>query len=186
LERRETTLAGVLELRPKVFRDSRGLFLETYHRKRFAEIGINDTFVQDNCSISEKNTVRGLHYQLHRGQAKLCRVAQGEALDVVVDIRFGSPTFGKWASVTLSAELQNQIYIPSGFAHGFLALTQKVQFLYKCSDFYDSSDEHGVLWNDPSIGIPWGIASPLVSPKDLQLPRLMDVPQDILPSYRVP
>ena len=144
---------------PQIFRDARGFFMETYHRAEFADLGITEIFVQDNHSRSAKGTLRGLHYQLHHPQAKLCRVVEGEALDVAVDIRLGSPTFGKWTSVLLSANSQNQIFIPAGFAHGFLALTDSVQFLYKCSDFYDPCDEHGILWNDPDLAISWGVAS---------------------------
>jgi dTDP-4-dehydrorhamnose 3,5-epimerase len=183
VQRIETTLAGVYELRPKVFRDARGFFMETYHRDHFAELGIREPFVQDNHSRSVKGTLRGLHYQLHHAQAKLCRVVEGEALDVAVDIRAGSPNFGKWTSVRLSAQDHNQIFIPAGFAHGFLALTDTVQFLYKCSDFYDAGDEHGILWNDPDINISWGVASPLVSDKDAKYSRLADVPREFLPRY---
>ena len=156
VRRLETSLPGVYELRPKLFGDSRGFFLETYHRKKFAELGISDEFVQDNHSCSGKGTLRGLHYQLNHPQAKLCRVAVGEALDVAVDIRVGSPHFGKSSSVLLSDKTQNMIYIPAGFAHGFLALSESVHFLYKCSDFYDPTGEHGIAWNDPDIGIAWG------------------------------
>lgn len=130
--------------------------------------------------------MRGLHYQLAHGQAKLCRVVEGEALDVAVDIRAGSPRFGKWTSVRLSAALQNQIFIPVGFAHGFLALTDRVQFLYKCSDFYNPADEHGIIWNDPQIGIDWGILSPLVSEKDSKYPTLAEAPKEFLPRYPAP
>lgn len=179
----ETSLPGVVELRPKIFRDERGFFMETYHRARFAELGINNTFVQDNHSCSTKGTLRGLHYQLHYPQAKLCRVVEGEALDVAVDIRIGSPNFGKWTTVLLTGKDQNQIYIPHGFAHGFIALTEIVHFLYKCSDFYDPTDEYGILWNDPGLGIPWGITYPIVSRKDLILPKLSDVPHESLPRY---
>lgn len=179
----ETAIPGVFELRPRIFRDARGLFLETYHRARFAELGINDTFVQDNHSCSSKGTLRGLHYQLRRPQAKLCRVAEGEALDVAVDIRLGSPHFGRSVLVLLSANEHNQIYIPCGFAHGFVARTDRVQFLYKCSDFYDSSDEYGVAWNDPHLNIPWDIADPIVSEKDTSFPRLADIPRNLLPLY---
>jgi dTDP-4-dehydrorhamnose 3,5-epimerase len=183
LQRVETSLPGVIELRPKIFRDTRGFFLETYHRSKFADVGITDVFVQDNHSCSAKGTLRGLHYQLHRPQAKLCRVIEGEALDVAVDIRLGSPHFGKYATVLLSAKEQNEIYVPAGFAHGFLALADTVQFLYKCSDFYDPADEHGVLWNDPALSIPWNIAPPIVSEKDSKLPKLADVPPELLPRY---
>lgn len=185
MQRLETCLPGVIELRPKLFRDSRGFFMETYHRARFAELGITDTFVQDNHSCSVKGTLRGLHYQLHHPQAKLCRVVVGEALDVVVDIRVGSPNFGTCATVLLSEKDQNQIYIPMDFAHGFVALTENVQFLYKCSDFYDSADEHGILWNDPALNIPWNVSHPLVSEKDLKNPMLADIPHELLPRFSV-
>src|ERR1700719_4002018 len=166
MQRIETSLPGVYELRPLVHRDARGSFLETYHRAKFADLGITDTFLQDNHSISSRQTLRGLHYQLRCPQAKLCRVIEGEALDVAVDIRVGSPHFGKWTSVRLSAETQNQVYIPVGFAHGFVALTDTVQFFYKCNNFYDSASEYGIIWNDPGLGIAWGIQSPFVSEKD--------------------
>src|SRR6185437_7748238 len=183
VQRIETSLPGVCELRPKLIRDARGFFMETYHRAKFAELGINDSFVQDNHVASTRATLRGFHYQLHRPQAKLCRVVEGEALDVTVDIRLGSPHFGKWTSVLLSEKDQNQIYVPAGFAHGYLALSDKVQFLYKCSDFYDSSDEHGVLWNDPALNISWQIDAPLLSEKDSRNPKLADVPHNFLPRY---
>ena len=168
---------------PRVFRDARGFFLESYHKERFAEAGFADTFVQDNHSCSVKGTLRGLHYQLHHAQAKLCRVIEGEALDVAVDIRWGSPRFGKWTSVVLSAEAQNQVYVPRGFAHGFLALTERVQFLYKCSDFYDAGDEYGILWSDPQIGIDWNVGAPLISEKDRKAPTLASTPRELLPVY---
>lgn len=180
----KTFLPDVLELRPRVFRDSRGYFMETYHRRRFADLGITDEFVQDNQSQSFQAALRGLHYQLQHGQAKLCRVIEGEALDVAVDIRFGSPTFGKWVGVRLSADAQNQVFIPKGFAHGFVALTERVQFLYKSSNFYKPLDEHGIAWNDPALDIKWGIAEPLVSQKDSLLPSLATVPRELLPVYR--
>jgi dTDP-4-dehydrorhamnose 3,5-epimerase len=183
LQRIETSLPGVLELHPRVFRDARGFFLETFHLEKFLEFGIVETFVQDNHSCSQKGTLRGLHYQLHHPQAKLCRVVEGEALDVVLDVREGSPHFGKWTSVLLSAERQNQIYIPAGFAHGFLALTDAVHFLYKCSDYYHPEDECGVLWSDPDLKISWCIESPIVSEKDAQLPSLATIPREALPRY---
>jgi dTDP-4-dehydrorhamnose 3,5-epimerase len=183
MQRLNTTLPGVFELRPKIFRDERGSLSETYHTAKFAELGITDVFVQDNHSVSKKGTLRGLHYQLHKPQAKLCRVVEGEALDVAADIRVGSPTFGKWASVVLSAESQNQIYIPVGFAHGFLALTERVQFLYKCGAPYDPADEHGVLWSDPDLAINWGIDLPIVSRRDRNFKRLAEMPQESLPRY---
>jgi dTDP-4-dehydrorhamnose 3,5-epimerase len=183
VQRIETSIPGVYELRPQAFRDARGFFMETYHHRKFVEMGIPDSFVQDNHSASSKGVLRGLHYQLHHPQAKLCRVVEGEAFDVAVDIRFDSPFFGKWTSVVLSEKTQNQIFVPAGFAHGYLALTERVQFLYKCSDFYDSTDEHGILWSDPSLNISWGIGSPLLSEKDSRYPKLSDVPQNFLPRY---
>jgi dTDP-4-dehydrorhamnose 3,5-epimerase len=183
LQRLETSLPGVYELQPKVLRDARGFFLETYHQQKFSEFGIPDVFVQDNHSRSGKGTLRGLHYQLRHAQAKLCRVVEGEVLDVAVDIRLGSPTFGKWTSVLLSAEKQNQIFIPKGFAHGFVTLTDSVQFLYKCSDFYDPGGEYGIIWNDPGLAIFWGVSNPLVSEKDAKYPTLAAMPREFLPHY---
>jgi dTDP-4-dehydrorhamnose 3,5-epimerase len=183
MRRIETSLQGVYEFRPTVFEDARGFFMETYHRERFKALGIEDSFVQDNHSKSARGTLRGLHYQLNRPQAKLCRVVEGEALDVAVDIRLGSPSFGKWTSVHLSSKTHNLIYVPVGFAHGFLALTDTVQFLYKCSDFYDPDDEHGVLWSDPDLNISWGIQSPTVSEKDSRFSKLSELPRELLPLY---
>jgi dTDP-4-dehydrorhamnose 3,5-epimerase len=183
MERIETSLPGVYELHPVVHRDSRGSFLETYHHGKFTDLGIKDTFLQDNHSISSRGTLRGLHYQLLHAQAKLCRVIEGEALDIAVDIRVGSPHFGKWTSVCLSAKEQNLIYIPAGFAHGFLAITETVQFLYKCSDYYTPSNEYGILWNDPALAIDWGALSPVLSQKDANNPKLADVQRESLPQY---
>ena len=186
MQRVNTALQDVWELQPKVFRDPRGFFLETYNRNRFAEVGIHVNFVQDNHSRSSLGTLRGLHYQLRHAQAKLCRVIEGEAFDVAVDIRWGSPTFGKWTSVLLSAEKQNQIFIPAGFAHGFVARTESVQFLYKCSEFYDPSDEHGIRWDDPALAIAWGVSNPLISEKDAKYSTLAEVSPENLPKYSKP
>jgi dTDP-4-dehydrorhamnose 3,5-epimerase len=183
LQRYDTSLPGVWELRSKVIRDARGFFLETYHQQKFSDLGIHDVFVQDNHSRSAKGTLRGLHYQMRHPQAKLCRVAEGEVLDVAVDIRIGSPTFGKWTSVLLSAEGQNQIFIPQGFAHGFVALSDSVQFLYKCSDFYDPAGEYGIIWSDPDLAISWGVANPVVSEKDAKYSTLAAMPREFLPHY---
>ena len=183
MRRIETSLPGVIELRPVVHGDARGFFIETYHQANFIVLGISDKFVQDNHARSSKGTLRGLHYQLNHPQAKLCRVIEGEALDVAVDIRFGSPHFGKWMSVILSAELHNQVYIPQGFAHGYLALTDTVQFLYKCDNYYAPTDEHGVFWNDPDLNISWGIINPILSAKDTKHLRLSDIPTTLLPRY---
>jgi dTDP-4-dehydrorhamnose 3,5-epimerase len=179
----ETGLPDVFELRPTVLADKRGFFIETYHKTKFEALGIKDHFVQDNHSSSCRGTLRGLHYQLRHPQAKLCRVVEGEALDVVVDIRVGSQHFGKWTSVRLTAKEQNQLYVPVGYAHAFLALTDTVQFLYKCSDFYDPADEHGVLWSDADLNILWDISDPIVSERDSKNPRLGDVPRELLPHF---
>ena len=183
LQRLKTSLPDVWELQPKIFRDARGFFIETYQQQKFNQLGIFETFVQDNHSCSAKGTLRGLHYQLCHAQAKLCRVIEGQALDVAVDIRLGSPNFGKWTSVLLSAEKQNQIFIPAGFAHGFLTLTESVQFLYKCSDYYDPADEHGILWSDPDLAISWGNSEPLISDKDAKNSTLAAMPREFLPQY---
>ena len=166
MEKLNTSLPGVWELQPKVIRDARGFFLETYHQQKFAGLGIHDIFVQDNQSRSAKGTLRGLHYQLRHAQAKLCRVVEGEVLDVAVDIRIGSPTFGKWASVLLSSEKQNQIFIPQGFAHGFLALEDSVVH-YKMTAHFDPAHERVLSWKDPLVGISWPLsADPIMSTKD--------------------
>jgi dTDP-4-dehydrorhamnose 3,5-epimerase len=185
MQRIETSLPGVFELRPVIHRDARGFFIETFHTAKFADLGIGDTFVQDNHSRSSKGTLRGLHYQLRHPQAKICRVVEGEALDVAVDIRVGSLNFGKWTSVLLSAKDQNQIYVPIGFAHGFLALSEEVQFLYKCSDFYNPGDEHGIAWNDPDLKIRWGVSAPIISAKDAKYPALAQLPRTSLPEHLV-
>jgi dTDP-4-dehydrorhamnose 3,5-epimerase len=181
IEKIETGLPGVFLLQPSVYRDARGAFFESYHRAKLAALGIREPFVQDNESLSVRGTLRGLHYQRRQPQAKLCRVAQGEVLDVAVDLRRGSPQFGKWVSAILSGENRRQIYIPAGFAHGFLVLSETAQFLYKCSRFYQADDDRGIRWNDPQLAIGWNIASPLLSAKDAALPLLADVPPDQLP-----
>ncbi len=182
-ERIPTQLDDVIVLKPRVFRDPRGFFAETYRASELAEFGIKDTFAQENQSRSCRKTLRGLHYQLRRPQAKLCRVVRGEVLDVAVDIRRGSPTFGKVASAVLSAENMQQIYVPVGFAHGFVVLSEDAEFLYKCSDYYDPGGEYGVLWSDPEIGIQWNVTDPILSEKDSRYPRLRDIPQEHLPRY---
>jgi dTDP-4-dehydrorhamnose 3,5-epimerase len=146
-------------------------------------LGIHDEFVQDNHSQSVRGTLRGLHYQLQHAQAKLCRVVQGEVLDVAVDIRRGSPTFGRWVSAVLSAENKRLIYVPRGFAHGFAVLSETAEFLYKCSDFYHAEHEHGVLWNDPQLNINWNVANPILSAKDQKYLPLAQIPQELLPKY---
>jgi dTDP-4-dehydrorhamnose 3,5-epimerase len=185
VQRITTTLPDVFLIEPKVFTDQRGFFLESYHREKYAALGIHDEFVQDNHSQSVRGTLRGLHYQLQHPQAKLCRVVRGEVLDVVVDIRLGSPTFGLWAGAVLSAENKRQIYVPRGFAHGFLVLSETAEFLYKCSDFYYAEHEHGVLWNDPELKIEWNITNPILSAKDQTYLPLNQVSPALLPKYEV-
>jgi len=182
-ERTETDLPGVCLIAPAVVADARGFFAEIYRADHLAALGIADVFVQDNHSRSRRGTLRGLHAQLRRPQAKLCRVTQGEVLDVAVDIRVGSPHFGRHVAVHLSAESWLEIYVPRGFAHGFLVLSDYAEFQYKCSDFYDAADEIGVLWNDPALAIPWGVTAPELSAKDRALPCLAEIPPERLPRF---
>jgi dTDP-4-dehydrorhamnose 3,5-epimerase len=179
----ETAIPGVLIIKPRVFADPRGFFMETYRQNVLAEGGIRDNFVQDNHSRSSRGVLRGLHYQLRHPQAKLCRVAQGEVLDIAVDVRLGSPTFGKWVSVLLSGENQQQLYIPRGFAHGFAVRSDTADFLYKCSDYFDGGDDRGVLWNDPAIGIDWQTLEPILSDKDRRYLPLAEIAHENLPRY---
>lgn len=178
----ELTLPGVMLIEPKVFEDSRGFFMETFNAERYAEHGIPSEFVQDNHSKSIKGTLRGMHYQSGRPQGKLVRVVHGEVFDVALDIRIGSPCFGRWVGERLSAENKRQMYIPEGFAHGFCVLSETAEFLYKCTDFYSPVDERGVLWNDPEIGIEWPLDEPVLSDKDAVLGMLADM-KDELPIY---
>jgi dTDP-4-dehydrorhamnose 3,5-epimerase len=178
----ETSLPGVLLLQPKVFGDARGFFMETFHAGRYAEVGIQLAFVQDNLSRSKKGTLRGLHFQEPHAQGKLVQVLSGAVWDVAVDVRRGSPHFGRWVGVELSADNRHQLWVPPGFAHGFCVLSDTADFLYKCTDVYSPAHERGVLWNDSDLAIPWPLEAPLLSPKDEALPRLKDVP--VLPEYR--
>ena len=183
MKRIETSLPGVCVIEPQVFRDARGFFFESYQERKFADIGIHDRFVQDNHARSLKGTLRGLHYQVARPQAKLCRVIYGEVLDVIVDVRNGSPYFGQHISMVLSADNRRQLYIPAGFAHGYLVLSETAEFLYKCSDFYYPEYERGIIWNDADIAINWGIEDPLLSAKDLSHPTLAQLRLSELPAY---
>ncbi|MDT8318561.1 MAG: dTDP-4-dehydrorhamnose 3,5-epimerase [bacterium] len=175
-------IPGLLLIKPKVFEDDRGFFMETYHAERYAEHGLPTNFVQDNHSSSVKGTLRGLHYQLGRPQGKLVRVTRGEVFDVAVDVRRGSPHFGKWLGVTLSAENRHQLYIPEGFAHGFCVTSASADFLYKCTDYYAPKEERGIIWNDPDISIDWPIKEPVLSDKDSGNPSFKDLGDD-LPLY---
>ncbi|MHC4552570.1 MAG: dTDP-4-dehydrorhamnose 3,5-epimerase [Planctomycetota bacterium] len=178
-----TDIPDVLILQPKVFGDKRGFFMETWNRQRYIEAGIKDEFVQDNVSSSSKGVLRGLHFQNPNAQGKLVQVLVGEVLDVAVDIRVGSPTFGKVVSTILSEENRRQFYVPIGFAHGFCVLSDLALFSYKCTDFYSQPDEGSVLWNDPDLAIDWAIDNPGLSEKDMNAPRLKDIPKDRLPVY---
>ena len=165
----KTTLDDVILVQPKVFRDERGFFLESYQEKRFAEAGVDADFVQDNHSKSQQGTLRGLHYQIKQAQGKLIRVVVGEIFDVAVDIRKNSPTFGKWTGDYLSAENGRLLWVPPGFAHGFYVTSPVAEVLYKATDYYAPEWERTILWNDPSIGINWPIenVSPILSKKDM-------------------
>jgi len=166
-------ISGLFEIQPKMFGDNRGYFMESYSQKHYEDAGIAAHFVQDNQSSSVKGVLRGLHYQKKHPQGKLVRVIEGEIFDVAVDIRPRSPTRGKWYSVILSGKKQNQFYIPEGFAHGFLVLSDNALFAYKCTDFYKPEDEHGIIWNDPTIDIKWPDLGMdyILSDKDKALPK---------------
>jgi dTDP-4-dehydrorhamnose 3,5-epimerase len=170
-------IPDVILIEPDVFRDTRGFFLETWHERKYAEGGITGPFVQDNHSHSRRGSLRGLHAQRERPQGKLVRVVDGVVFDVAVDIRRGSPTFGKWVADRLSGENLRQLWIPPGFAHGFCVLSETVHLEYKCTDFYDAEDEIAIAWNDPEIGIDWPVSDPTLSAKDAVAPRLRDVLQ---------
>ena len=165
----------VLLVEPRVFEDRRGFFVETHREDRYAQEGIRARFVQDNLSYSRKRVLRGLHYQLGRPQGKLVWVAKGEVFDVVVDMRRGSATFGRWFGTKLSADSARQLYIPEGFAHGFCVTSEEAVLCYKCTDYYSSAHERGVRWDDPDLGIEWPVSEPIVSPKDAGFPFLRDL-----------
>ena len=172
---KETEIEGVYIIEPTVFGDNRGYFMETYNYKEFKEAGLGMVFVQDNQSKSKKGVLRGLHFQKKYPQGKLVRVISGEVFDVAVDIRKGSKTYGKWVGVILSEDNKRQFYIPEGFAHGFLVLSDEAEFTYKCTEFYHPEDEGGIAWNDPDIGVEWplsGIDEITLSDKDKRLDRI--------------
>lgn len=174
----ENEIEGLKVITPTVFGDERGYFLETYNYNDFKEAGIDIEFVQDNQSSSKRGVLRGLHYQLNHPQDKIVRVISGEVFDVAVDLRAGSKTYGKWFGVVLSAENKKQFYIPKGFAHGFLVLSENAEFAYKCSDFYHPNDEGGLIWNDSEIAIDWPIAEDMeliISEKDQNWKELKDI-----------
>ncbi len=179
----ETSLPGVLLLEPRVFGDERGFFVETFREEVFAEAGLDVTFVQDNQSRSRRGVLRGLHYQLEQPQGKLVRAARGRVFDVAVDVRRGSPHFGRWFGTILDDESHRQMYIPAGFAHGFVVLSEVADFVYKCTNYYHPQSEQAVRWDDPQIGIEWPaeiLDFLSFSAKDLQAPLLRDVPAERL------
>lgn len=177
----KTSLEGVVLCKPEVFRDDLGFFLETYHAQKYMAGGVRAVFVQDNCSRSVRGVLRGLHFQLHKPQAKLVSCTRGEIFDVAVDVRRGSPTFGRWAGCVLSEENGHQLYVPGGFAHGFCVLSEVAEIAYKCSEFCDPRDDRGVRWNDPALGVDWPVPEPILSAKDAAQPFLKDAE---LPTYR--
>ncbi|MDW8308889.1 MAG: dTDP-4-dehydrorhamnose 3,5-epimerase [Verrucomicrobiales bacterium] len=177
---RSCEIPGLLIIEPKVFGDARGFFLETWHRRRYREAGLDVDFVQDNLSSSRRGTIRGLHFQNPRAQGKLVWVIEGEVFDVAVDLRRSSPTFGRWHGLNLSSENRLQFYIPPGFAHGFAVLSETAIFAYKCTEFYSPADELTLQWNDPDVGVQWPFADPVLSEKDKRGLRLKDLPPDRL------
>jgi dTDP-4-dehydrorhamnose 3,5-epimerase len=175
-----TAIKEVMVITPRRFADERGYFEELYHDARYKNSGVLPTFVQQNMSFSTKGVIRGLHYQLRTPQAKLVTVLQGEILDVAVDIRKSSPTFGQWVFEILSEENGKQLLIPEGFAHGFSVISDTARVLYQCSALYTHGDEYGIRWDDPQLGIDWQVTEPISSPKDLVHPNLCDVPSELL------
>jgi dTDP-4-dehydrorhamnose 3,5-epimerase len=176
---RSLTIPDVIVVEPKVFKDDRGRFLETYKHSDFVRAGITEHFVQDNFSASTQGVLRGLHYQKPpKAQGKLIRCMKGRILDVAVDIRKGSPTYGKWVTEELSEQNNRMMYVPAGFAHGFLTLSDSAEVLYKCTDEYSPENDRGIIWNDPEIGIPWPVKEPLLSGKDAVLPLLQSADND--------
>lgn len=186
MRRIDTEIPGVFLVEPEVYGDHRGFFMESYHKERFLELGIQDEFVQDNHSRSRAGVLRGLHYQLGRPQAKLVRATRGRVFDVVVDLRRGSPTFGRWVGAELSEENRRMLFSPPGFGHGFLVLSDVAEFQYKCSDFYSPEEERGIRWDDPSIAIAWPLAGiePVLSERDLAWPHLANAADNDLPRYQ--
>lgn len=177
----KTFIEGLLIVKPDIFPDERGFFFESYNKQKYSSLGINSEFVQDNISKSKKGTIRGLHYQVGEfAQGKLCFVLVGKVLDVAVDIRFGSPTYGKYFSYELSQENKNQLWIPPGFAHGFSVLSDEVIFCYKCTALYSKAHERGILYNDPDLNIDWKIENPIVSQKDLSAKKFRDIEKDFI------
>jgi dTDP-4-dehydrorhamnose 3,5-epimerase len=181
----KTAIDGAFIIEPKVFGDQRGFFLETFSRKRYKDANISGQFVQDNLSFSRRGVLRGLHFQNPNAQGKLVSVPMGEVFDVAVDIRVGSPTFGKWVGVHLSGENKRQFWVPPGLAHGFVVLSDTALFSYKCTEYYSPKDDHSILWNDPEIGINWPLdIKPELSAKDSGAKTLAQFDKALLPIYK--
>jgi len=180
LEAELTPLEGVIIIKPDIYKDDRGFFTETYSKDKYYSLGIREEFVQDNYSRSKKNTLRGLHYQINKPQGKLVRVINGRVLDVAVDVRQDSKTFGQYFSVFLDDVNFYQLYMPPGIAHGFCVVSEFADFEYKCTNFYSPKNEKGVLWSDSDININWPVANPIVSAKDLTFNQLKDIPKNEL------
>lgn len=177
----KTEIEGLLIIKPKVFGDERGYFFESYNKESYIKAGIDFDFVQDNISKSKKGTIRGLHYQIgDKAQGKLCKVIYGKVLDVAVDIRFGSPTFGRYFSSELSEENHTQLWIPPGFAHGFSVLSDEAIFAYKCTAFYSKENERAIIFNDPDLNIDWKVDNPIVSEKDLKALSFKNISKDFI------
>jgi len=177
----KTKITGLLIIEPDVFSDDRGFFFESFSKMRYNEIGINYDFVQDNFSKSKKGTIRGLHYQIgEKAQGKLCQVIVGEVLDVAVDIRFNSPTFGKYFSLVLDSQKKLQLWIPPGFAHGFSVISDEAIFSYKCTNYYSKANERAILFNDPDLNIDWKTSNPVVSEKDLKAALFKNIEKDFI------
>jgi len=178
------SIPEVLLIEPRIFGDCRGLFFESYQQQRYAAAGLPAGFVQDNISRSGRGTVRGLHLQHPFGQGKLVQAIAGEVFDVAVDVRVGSPTFGRWVGFTLSEDNHHQLYVPVGFAHGFCVRSEMAIFAYKCTELYHPETELGIAYDDPELAIPWDIGEPALSDKDSALPRLAELDRELLPTYR--
>ena len=178
-----TELPGCVVIEPVAHGDARGFFYESFHRQRFAEAGLDLDFVQTNVSRSAQDVLRGLHYQWPNPQGKLVSVLEGEVYDVAVDIRVGSPTFGRWAAAILSAENKRHFWVPEGFAHGFAVLSGNATFVYQCTALYDRAADASIRWNDADIAIDWPVAAPILSEKDRRAPFLAEVPREDLPTY---
>ncbi|MDL2297784.1 dTDP-4-dehydrorhamnose 3,5-epimerase [Synergistaceae bacterium OttesenSCG-928-D05] len=180
MEIQVSAFPGLLFIKPKIFGDSRGWFYESWNKAQYECIGITENFVQDNISFSSKSVLRGLHYQKPYSQGKLVSVLHGEVWDVVVDLRKSAPSFGKWQGFTLTGEKKEQLYVPEGFAHGFCVLSETALFQYKCTDKYSPESEHGIIWNDPSLQIPWPVDAPIISEKDSHHPKILELTDELL------